>query len=73
MEKRGLTIKYNNDMDLGAQMSTDAWWRDDALYAYNYRACKWIYPYENEPWLYCSKSVVTMFFGVLITICINTI
>lgn len=47
MEKRGLTIKYNNAMDLGAQMNTDAWWRDDALYAYNYRACKWIYPYEN--------------------------
>lgn len=27
MEKRGRTVKYNNDMDLRAQMNTDAWWR----------------------------------------------
>lgn len=32
MEKRGLAIKHNNDMDLGAQMNTDVWWwRGDAL------------------------------------------
>lgn len=30
IEKRKFTLKYNNDMDLGAQMKTD-WWRGDAV------------------------------------------
>ncbi len=28
--------------------------------------------YENEPWFYCNKRVVTMFFDVL-TICLTTV
>ncbi len=28
-----------------------------------------LYPYENEPWFYCSTSVLTKVFGLLNTIC----